>query len=73
MKLKKERTVHDGNLQANLLTYTLQNKVFASVLYNYFNDSQQNTIHQALSFNSKGFDVVGRNTSEGSADLIINP
>ncbi len=39
MQLKKERTIRDDNLSANQLTYQLQNKLFASVLYNYVNES----------------------------------
>ena len=74
MQSKGTRTAGYGDESAEIETFSFQNKKFASVLYAYANRSNSNSVHQTLDFlNMTGFNVVGRNCSESSADLIINP
>lgn len=74
MTHKGSREAGYGDESAQLDSYQLQNKKFASILYAYANKSDRNAIHQSIKFNSnKGFNPLGQAVTEEGAELIINP
>ena len=74
MKQKGSRVAGYGHQTAALESYQHQDQQYASVLYAYFNKSNENAVHQSLDFKTlKGFVPVGHDANKQGAELIINP
>lgn len=64
MKLKGSQTVRDGRIDAEIKAYQMQNNLYANVLYNFENQSNDYSLHRKIKFNLlTGFDVVGQNAN----------